>query len=148
MSRKISMPVIAYMAVILIVVAGFFLLEIEQTDINLWAFGSLVFSLLLSMVVTLTVTIKKSESNNITYNSAVMSLSAIYEVIVILTMFFVGAFETNLNGFIFLQIIINIIFIVLVVMLKGTNEHIKDNNTKTAQNLSNGEYNTPKRGGF
>ena len=55
MNRGILLTVCIFAIVVLVVVAGFFLLDIEKVALSYWGFGSLLFSLAVSMLAAITI---------------------------------------------------------------------------------------------
>jgi len=132
----------------LVVIAGFFLLDIERVVLNFWAFGSLLFSLVVSLFVMVTLVAPKKNRDSVFYTAGLSSTIWLYEIAVIISILFTKSFVDHVNGFIFLQIMINALFFVIALIIIRLSGNIYDNNARTYDNLQNGEYNKPKRGGF
>jgi hypothetical protein len=148
MSRGVLAAISTFAIGILVVVAGFFLLGVEKTAINYWAFGSLLFSLVVSLLVTLTLVAPKGHRGGVFYAAGLSGTVWIYEIAVVISVLFVKAFTDRVNGFIFLQIAINALFLVVAIIIVAVSSHVYDSNASTYEKLQNGEYNKPKRGGF
>lgn len=148
MSRGILTTISVFVIGILVVVAGFFLLEIERVALHFWAFGSLLFSLVVSLLVAITLVAPKRNKDGVFYTAGINSAIWIYEIVVIVSILFLKSFEDHLGGFIFTQITINALFFIAVIVINTVSGRIHDSNVKTSENLQNGEYDKPKRGGL
>jgi len=148
MSRGILTTISVFIIGILVVVAGFFLLDIEKVALNFWAFGSLLFSLVVSLLAVITLVAPKRNKASAFYNAGLSGAIWTYEIAVIISILFINSFIDRLNNFIFTQIAINAFFFIVAVLIIVASAHISDGNARTAENLQNGEYNKPKRGGF
>ena len=82
------------------------------------------------------------------YTAGINSAIWIYEIVVIVSILFLKLFEDHLGGFIFTQITINALFFIAVIVINTVSGRIHDSNVKTSENLQNGEYDKPKRGGL
>jgi hypothetical protein len=131
-----------FLIAIIVTVAGFFLRDIERIALNYWAFGFLLFSLVLSLVSLITI------KDNVFYNAAVISAVWLYQIAIIATMFFVKSFSEAVNKFILMEIAINALFFIVAILIIASSKYVHDSNAKTFEKLNNGDYNTPKRGGF
>lgn len=147
--RKSTLTTISIFTIaIVVVIAGFFLLEIEKAALNLWAFGSLLFSLVVSLVTMLTLVAPKRNKDNVSFTSGLSGAVWVYEIAVIISILFTKSFVEYLGRFILLQIAINALFFIITIVIMNVSGHIHDSNAKTHENLQNGEYDKPKRGGF
>jgi hypothetical protein len=148
MSKGILTTISIFVISILVVIAGFFLLDIEKIALHFWAFGSLLFSLVVSLLTTITLVAPKKNKDNIFYTVGLGSAAFIYEMAVVISLLFIKVFAERLNHFIFLQIAINALFFICVAIIISASERIHNNNVKIPENIQDGEYNKPKRGGF
>jgi len=148
MSRSVSTIISVFVIGILVVVAGFFLLDIESIALNFWALGSLLFSFVVSLLAMLTLVAPKRNKDGLFYTAGLSSVIFIYEITVIISILFTHSFVDKLNSFILLQISINALFLIIAVIIIVTSGRIYDHNAKTSENIKNGEYSKPKRGGF
>ena len=148
MSRGILTTVSVFVVAILVVVAGFFLLDIEKNALNYWSFGSLLFSLVVSLFITLTLVRPKRNKTGALYNAGLSGAVWIYEVLVIISIFFTRAFIDHLNRFILLQIVLNALLFIAAAIIISAAGRSSDSNMQTADKLQSGEHNMPKRGGF
>ncbi len=146
MSRGILTTIIIYAVGILVVIAGFFLLDIEKVALNFWAFGSLLFSLVVSLLAMLTLVAPKKNKDGVYYSTGLGSTIWIYEIVVVISIFFTKSFAEHLYRFVFLQIAINAVFFIIALVIINVSARVYDNNKRTYENLP-GEYNKPKRGG-
>ncbi len=140
--------IIVFAIGILVVIAGFFLLDIEKIVLNFWSFGSLLFSLVVSLLATLTLIAPKRNKDGVYYSAGLGSAIWIYEIVVVISIFFTKSFVDHLYRFIFFQIAINALFFISAVIIINVAARVHDNNAKTYENLQSGEYSKPKRGGF
>ena len=148
MSKGIVTTICVFAIVILIVIAGFFLLGIEKIAINYWAFGSLLFSLFVSLGATVTLVARKNNKEGVFYAAGLSSAILIYEIAVVITVLLARLFTNRVNSFVFIQIAINALFFITAIVIVNVSGRIHDNNVKTYENLQTGEYDRPKRGGF
>ncbi|MDR1978052.1 MAG: hypothetical protein LBQ42_04895 [Synergistaceae bacterium] len=148
MSRGIGATISVFVIGILVVAAGFFLLGIERTALNCWAFGSLLFSLIVSLFATITLVAPEKNNNGLFYNAGLSGAIWIYEVLVIISILFTKAFAERLNSFVFLQIGLNALVFIAVIVIITASRHVRDSNARTYEKQQSGEYNKPKRGGF
>lgn len=148
MSRGALTAIIAYMIGIFVVVTGFFLLHIEKVALNFWALGFMVSSFIISLLATLALIDQKKKKDHMYYAAGLSSIIWIYQIVVIVSILFTPLFLKGLYQFIFLQIAINAGFFVIAFVVRYVSERVYENNVKTDENLKNGEYNKPKRGGF
>ena len=68
MSKGTLTTITVFAIGIVVVIAGFFLLDIEKIALNFWAFGSLLFSLIVSLLAMLTLVVPKENSEHIFYS--------------------------------------------------------------------------------
>ncbi|QIB69690.1 hypothetical protein Ami103574_10310 [Aminipila butyrica] len=148
MSRGSLTAIVSYTIAILVVIVGFFLLDIEQIALNFWAFGFLLLSLVVSLLVTLALVTPKGNRDRIYYSTGLVSAIWLYELVVIISMFFTGWFAEHLFRFVFLQIAINAVFFIVAVVIVNVSAQVHDNKIKTYDDIQNGEHNRPKRGGI
>lgn len=148
MSRGILTTVWAFSISIFIVIAGFFLLDIEKAALTFWAFGSLLFSLIVSLLIMVMLVAPRENRTGLFFKAGLGSAVWLYEIAVAVSVLFTRAFVDRLNSFIFIQIGINALFFIIVIVLISVSEHVLKSNEKTYKNLQNGEYNKPKKGGF
>ena len=133
---------------IVAIIAGFFLLDIPKIALYFWAFSALLFSLLLSLALLITFNQLKDKRDGVFYGASLSTSTFIYLAAVVISLFFSKGFEDNVNGFIFLQLAINALFIIVLIIIAAVVRHIYQKTVITAEKLQNGEYNKPKRGGF
>jgi hypothetical protein len=140
--------VAGFLIAIIIVIAGFFLLEIEKIALNYWAFAFLLFSLVVSMFTNVSIAQTKRNKDGVFYNAGLSVAVWLYQIAIIVTMFFVKSFGDGVGKLALLEIVINALFFITVIALVGFARHIHDKNAETLAKRENGEFNTPKRGGF
>jgi Na+/proline symporter len=148
MSRGVLTTISVYVIGILVILAGFFLLDFEKNTLNFWALGSLMFAIFVSMFVMISVVSAKQKKEGVFYRAGLSSAVWIYLIVIFISTLFAGLFKEDINSFIFLQIIINALFFIVTIVVISVSSHIHTINEKTAKSLQDGEYNTPKRGGF
>ncbi|MEM5768600.1 MAG: hypothetical protein AAGU32_10000 [Bacillota bacterium] len=148
MSRGTLTSIIIYAVGILVAIAGFFLLNIEKIALNFWAFGSLLFSLVVSLLATLTLVAPKKNKDRVFYSSGLGSAIWIYQIVIVISILFTRLFEEHVYGFVFFQVAINALFFMSALVIINVSARVHDNNEETYKNLQSGEYNGPKRGGF
>lgn len=148
MSKNILISIGVFGIAILVIVAGFFLLGIEQVALNFWALGFLLFSLIISLLATIFISSKKKSSDATYSNAGIFGTVWVYQIVIIISILFTPAFKENLNGFILMEIIINALLFVIGILIVTASRYIKNMNDRTADKLNNGDYNKPKRGGF
>ncbi len=145
-SVKISISI--FILTIILVVSGFFLLGIERTSINYWTLAVVVFSITISLCVTLMTFRNKGITKGLFYLSGINSITWIYQIAVILGIVITRLLSCTIGVFVFVQLLINVVFFMALLFILHTAEHIDNVNNDTMDKLENGEYNTPKRGGF
>ncbi len=148
MSKGVLTTLITFVIAIMVVIAGFFLLEIDKVTLNFWAFGSLIFSLLVSLLTTLTMVATKKKRDGVFYVAGINSAIWIYQIAVIIVVLCTRFFADHLYRFILAQIIINAVYLITIIVIFNISKSIYNSNQKTQYNLDNGEYDAPKRGGF
>lgn len=149
MMNKRILTIISIFAIgMLVVVTGFFLLDIEKVAINFWAFGSLMFSLVVSLFATIFLIYPGKNKYNVLHTVGLSNAVWVYEIIIIISILFLKPFIDHLGGFIFLQISINALFLVAMITIKTASGRVHNVNVNTYENLQVEEYNKPKRGGF
>ena len=140
--------IIVFAIGILVTIAGFFLLEIEKIALNYWAFGSLLFSLVVSLLATLMLVAPKKNNSGVFYSGGLGSAIWIYEILIVLSIFFTKSFVEHMYRFVFLEVAINALFFISAMVICSVSARLHNNDVKTSNNLQSGEYNIPKRGGF
>lgn len=148
MSRGILTTIIVFAIGILVTIAGFFLLEIEKIALNYWAFGSLLFSLVVSLLATLMLVAPKKNYSGVFYSGGLGSAIWIYEILIVLSIFFTKSFVEHMYRFVLLEVAINALFFISAMVICSVSARLHNNDVKTSNNLQSGEYNIPKRGGF
>ena len=148
MGRGVLTTISVFATGIFVIVAGFFLLNFEKNTINYWAFGSLFFALVASMFVMISVIKPKRNKEYVLFRSGMISAISIYLIVVVTSVLMAGLFAEHINNFIYLQFVINAIFLIVTTIVVNVSAHKYAINEKTAKRLQDGEYNTPKRGGF
>ena len=148
MNKGIKTSLIIFFTSVIVILAGFFLLDFERSTINISALCFLELSLLVSMLSTISLVRRKNDKDNLYYNAGIGSVTAIYQIAVIISVVVSKIFEENINGFIFLQIVINALMFVICTLIITVSAYINKSNKKTLEKQENGEYNKPRRGGF
>ncbi len=148
MNNGIKASLIIFLTPVIVILAGFFLLNFECSTINVSALCFLELSLLVSMLTTISLVWKKNDKATLYYNAGIGSITAIYQIAVIISVVASNVFANNIKGFIFLQIVINALMFVICTLIITASAYINKSNKKTLEKQNNGEYNKPKRGGF
>lgn len=148
MNKGIKTSLIIFLTPVIVILAGFFLLNFECSTINISALCFLELSLLVSMLSTISLARRKNDKDTLYYNAGVGSITAIYQITVIISVVVSKIFEENIKGFIFLQIMINALMFVICTLIITASTYINKSNKKALEKQENGEYNKPKRGGF
>ena len=149
MIRSSLYTIISFSIAIVIVAAGFFLLGIEQTIIHFWALAFLILSLLMSMCLLLTITRRKTiVKDAVFYNAGASVIVWLYQVAVIISVALVGVFDNKVGRFIFVEITVLAVFIIIMLAINLFAQHTYLSNNTTAERKANGEYDAPKNGGF
>ncbi len=130
------------------VVLGFFLLGVEQIAIHFWALAFLLLSLLISAASLISVAQKKSPEDTMLFKSGIGVVTCLYQVAVIVSIIFVGAFNEAINKFIFTEILITAAYAIvfLAVSFFANRNHVAKVDSQEYQD--NNQNNTPKRGGY
>lgn len=148
MSKSILTTISIFAIGIIAVIVGFLLLDIEKVALVFWAFGSLLFSLVVSLLVMVILVVPKGDKERVFYTAGLSSLVWIYTTAVVISILFLKSFADRLNSFILLQIGINALFFITSIVIITVSGHIYSNDENTYEKLQNDEYNRPKRGGF
>mgnify|MGYP000079963911 FL=1 len=148
MNKWIKTSLIIFLTLVIVILAGFFLLDFECSTINILALCFLELSLLVSMFSTISLARRKNDKDTLYYNAGVGSITVIYQIAVIISVVLSKIFEENIKGFIFLQIVINALIFVICTLIITVSTYINNSNKKTLEKQENGEYNKPRRGGF
>ena len=148
MNKGIKTSLIIFLTLVIVILAGFFLLNFECSTINISALCFLELSLLVSMLSTISLARRKNDKDTLYYNAGVGSITAIYQITVIISVVVSKIFEENIKGFIFLQIMINALMFVICTLIITASTYINKSNKKALEKQDNGEYNKPRRGGF
>ncbi|MDR0405395.1 MAG: hypothetical protein LBH54_01235 [Clostridiales bacterium] len=148
MRKNIVTVVAVFVIGMLVITAGFFLLNVEKTTLNLWAFGGLLFSLAVSLLSTVALILPKKNKDAVLYTAGLNAALWIYQAAAVVSVLFVRSFEEAVGGFILLQISINALFLIAVPVIDAASRRAYRNHAKTSENAQNGEYDKPKRGGF
>ena len=148
MNKGVKTSLIVFLTLITVILAGFFLLDFERSEINVLALCFLELSLLVSMLSTISLTRRKNDKDALYYNAGIGSITAIYQIAVIISVAVSEIFGENIKGFIFLQIVINALMFVICTLIITASAYINKSNKDTLEKRDNGEYNKPKRGGF
>lgn len=134
--------------IILAVIIGFFLLNIPKTRLYYWAFSALLLSLLISLCSVLFNYNNKPNRASVFYAASLSTSIFIYLAAVIVNLLFINNFHDRVNSFIFLQIVINILFLTINITLNALSRHLHQKAMTLSENYKNGEYNKPSRGDF
>lgn len=134
--------------VILAVILGFFLLDIPKARLYYWGFSALLFSLLISFCSILLIYNNKLNRASIFYNASLSAATFIYLVAVIVSLFFVKNFAEKINSFIFLQLAINALFLIISIIISAFSKHLQQKSMILSESFKNGDYNKPNRGDF
>lgn len=148
MNKGIKTSLIIFLTIGIFVFAGFFMLDFERNAITVSALCFFELSLLVSMISTIFIVKRKKEKDILYFNAGIGSVTAIYQIAVIISILVSKLFESNIKGFIFLQILINALMFIICMLIITASAHISKSNKKTLEKLNNGDYNKPKRGGF
>lgn len=148
MSKGILTTISIFAISILVVITAFFILGIEKIALNFWALGSLLFSLAVSLLTMVMLFAKQRNKDRMFYAAGLISAVWFYEIAIVISVLFTKSFINKLESFIILQISINALFFIVVSIIIPVSGRIHDNNAKTLENLQNGEYDKPKRGGL
>lgn len=148
MNKGIKVSLIVFLTIGIVILAGFFMLDFERNAINVSALCFFELSILVSMISTIFIVKKKNENDTLYFNAGIGSVTAIYQIAVIISILVSKLFVNNIKGFIFLQILINALMFIVCMLIITVSAHINKNNEMTLGKLNSGEYNKPKRGGF
>ncbi len=146
MYKNLVTTLTVYLILIAVVVAGFFLLKIEQTAINYWAFGSIIFSFVVTLIVVILAVV--FHKKGIVHTVGLTTLLLVYQILVIISVALTGTYEFKLNIFILIQICLNALFIVCLVLHLNATRLVLKSNEQIDESNKNGEFDKPKRGKF
>lgn len=148
MNKWVITTISAYLISVIVVIAGFFLLDIEHIPLNYWALGSLIFSFTVSMSSMLTIVVKKKSGGNLFYTMGGFISLIVYELGVIISVLLIGLFSENVNRFILVQIIIFAMYLIIFIIFTAFSKHINKSDNNTSEKIENGEFLSAKRGNF
>ena len=149
MTRSALYTILGFAIAIAVAVAGFFLLEIEQIAIHIWALAFLILSLLVSMGSLVSILQRKAAAKDTVFHSAGTTAAVcVYQAVVLLSIAFTGAFNGKTGRFIFTEIAILAAFAVVMLAIGLSARYVHAANAKTLERQENGEHGAPKRGGF
>ena len=148
MNKGIKSSLIIFLTSVIVILAGFFLLDFERSAINVSALCFLEFSLLVSMLGTISLASRKNNKDTLYYNAGIGSITAIYQIAVIISVAVSSIFKENIKGFIFLQIVINALMFVVCTLIAAASAYVSKSNKKALEKSDNNEYYKAKRGGF
>jgi hypothetical protein len=148
MDKNIFYTISGFFIVIVVLIVGFFLLDIERITLHYYALNFLLFSLIISLVSIITIVRVKTGKDSVFYNAGLSGAVWLYQIAIIITMFFVKNFRDGINKFILIEIVINALYFIAVILIVAFSNHVYHSNSQTAEKLNNGDYNTPKRGGY
>ena len=141
--------VICYTIVIALILAGFFLLDVNQIIIHFWALTFLILSLVVSMGLLVTIAQQNSDDKEpVFYNAGVTAVICCYQVAVIISVALVGMFNEKLAKFVFVEISIIAVFAIILIAVNSFPQHTRLSNEKTLEQRENNEFDKPKRGGL
>jgi hypothetical protein len=133
---------------IVVVIAGFFLLNIERVALNIWALCSLTLSLVVNMLANLTIVTRKYGKDSVYYNAGLAGALWVYQIAIIISVAFTRLFAEHTTRFVFVELLIHALFLIAAIAIGAGAAHVHNRNLETAEKQESGEYNTPKRGGF
>ena len=148
MNRGVRAAIVTFSIGIIVVISGFFLLEIERAAIHYCAFGSLLLSLGVALFSTVFLLSAKNNDKSVFFPAGLGSAIWVYVISVLVSVFFTRAFLFNLGGFVFLQIVIHALYFIAAITIIIIAPHLRGKDLAAGENQENGEYNKPKRGGF
>lgn len=148
MNKGIKTSLIVFIVSVFVILAGFFLLDFKCDTVNILSLCFLEFSLLVSMFSTILLLKRKNGKDTLFYNAGIGSVTAIYQISIIISILLTRGFENNIKGFLFLEITINALMFILCAIIMTVSSYISRSNEKVLEKQCNGEYNKPKRGGF
>lgn len=149
MVRSAIYTIVGFAIAIVAVVAGFFLLSVEQIAIHLWALAFLVLSLLLSMGLLAGIAQSKgSGKDTVFYSAGIGAIVWIYQIAVIISVALVGVFDQKVGPFVITEVAIIAVFAIVTLAVNFFAMRTYSSNAKTMERQKNGEHDAPKRGGF
>jgi len=145
-SKNSVLPLVAIGAILIgLTLAVFFLLEIERTEIALWALGALLLAEVVLIGGLIALRTSTSPANGIFLKAGVTSSLIIYFAATFITVLISGIFANMINVFVLLQLGIIAFFLIAVVLVATFAKSIANRSVIDAQKVNNHE---PKRGGF
>jgi len=127
--------------------AAFFLLEIEKTALNGWAFSFLLLSEAALFGGLIALAFAPPGHSKVFLRAGVSMALFLYFGLTLLTMLFVRGFTHHLGRFILLESGIIVFFTIVVIAVQVFSRRISADNQKTVTQ-GKAESHQPKRGGF
>ncbi len=146
--KSVKITASIFILTILVVIAGFFLLEVERTAINYWTLAAIVFSSVASLCVTVATIISRDTTRHVFFLAGVNSALWIYQIAVILTVIVTRFFGVTVGVFVFVQLLVNVGLIITLLVLTYSADRVQNVNNDTMNKIKYEEYDKPKRGGF
>ena len=125
--------------------AAFFLLDIERTNLNIWALAFLVLSEVVLFGGLIGIRIAGASHNILFLRLGISSTLFIYFAATLISVLLAGVFGDRVNAFILLQLAIVALAAITVVAILAFSKSTQRRNEIDAKKVGTNE---PKRGGF
>ncbi len=145
MKKPISNITKIWLAIMIFMLSGFFLLDIKITYINICS----LFAILISCsFILFAVTLLMQDYKNILHIAGIIGSTFLYAITILISVAFSNFFKDTIGTFIFIEILINIIYLftLIAVIHFGNKKSITD--SKATLKLEKSIYGESKRGGF
>ncbi len=148
MAKNKFIAYVIFALLTLLSVSGFFLLGFERTTLALFGLIFLIISYFMCLFASIFLIKNGSVQDKVFSISGIGALIFIYQIAVFISIAFCYLINISLGKLIFIEILLNVIFFVIFMIIVFTSASIQKNNEKIRKNLEEGNYDTPKRGGF
>lgn len=148
MTKWFATSIGIYILSLVIVISGFFLLEIESTEINLFALYSLIFTFTVLVLSMFSIILKNKTGGNLFYSTGLNILMFIYLAVVIIVVACTRFFEDNIGKFKLVHIVAFSIYLIVFLIVNAYSKYVNKIDDDTVQKIENGEFEQPKRGKF
>jgi hypothetical protein len=125
--------------------AAFFLLEIERSAVNGWAWAFLLLAEFVLFGGLIGLRFAGTSHNKAFLNSGVTTALSLYFIATMVSIFFTGVFKENPNTFILIELAIIALFAIITISVFACSRGIARSNEADMAKVGTNE---PKRGGF
>ena len=147
MQKSTSIKSLALIGAVVIAftLAVFFLLGLETSAINLWAFGFLLFAEIVLFGSLIGMQFAGSNHNSVFMAAGLTTALALYFFVTLILTFLSGLFKGSENAFVLIELAVITLFAITTIAIFAFSRGISDRNKEDAAKIGSTEA---KRGGF